>query len=222
MDLRTLDDKIEDKKDKLSIKVLQHPYPSEEQKKQLAQDTGLTILQVNNCYLGQKHNSMLNCHFVQCAGSLYLDIYMDSQDDTVQNYPFKGSLQSSSGGQNTSWKLLASWYNLRKLCLQKTNSIFEWLKRQPEILKNGADVASWLNKTVFLKNEVEPEAQWKEVFPRANGRGMLKKLMEGIEHVQKDVGPQPPGLSPDSNVYRKESTVGYGRDFYLQDLGWGR
>ncbi|XP_059159105.1 homeobox protein Meis1-like [Physella acuta] len=28
---------------------LSHPYPSEEQKKQLAQDTGLTILQVNNC-----------------------------------------------------------------------------------------------------------------------------------------------------------------------------
>ncbi|XP_067115001.1 homeobox protein Meis1a isoform X2 [Osmerus mordax] len=28
---------------------LTHPYPSEEQKKQLAQDTGLTILQVNNC-----------------------------------------------------------------------------------------------------------------------------------------------------------------------------
>ncbi|GFN82852.1 homeobox protein meis1-like [Plakobranchus ocellatus] len=27
---------------------LSHPYPSEEQKKQLAQDTGLTILQVNN------------------------------------------------------------------------------------------------------------------------------------------------------------------------------
>lgn len=26
----------------------QHPYPSEDQKKQLAQDTGLTILQVNN------------------------------------------------------------------------------------------------------------------------------------------------------------------------------
>lgn len=28
--------------------LMQHPYPSEEQKKQLAQDTGLTILQVNN------------------------------------------------------------------------------------------------------------------------------------------------------------------------------
>ncbi|KAJ3649246.1 hypothetical protein Zmor_020999 [Zophobas morio] len=28
---------------------LTHPYPSEDQKKQLAQDTGLTILQVNNC-----------------------------------------------------------------------------------------------------------------------------------------------------------------------------
>ncbi|KAK2182562.1 hypothetical protein NP493_348g01015 [Ridgeia piscesae] len=27
---------------------LTHPYPSEEQKKQLAQETGLTILQVNN------------------------------------------------------------------------------------------------------------------------------------------------------------------------------
>lgn len=29
----------------------QHPYPSEEQKKQLAQDTGLTILQVNNWWV---------------------------------------------------------------------------------------------------------------------------------------------------------------------------
>ncbi|KAI9584516.1 hypothetical protein GQX74_006411 [Glossina fuscipes] len=28
--------------------INQHPYPSEDQKKQLAQDTGLTILQVNN------------------------------------------------------------------------------------------------------------------------------------------------------------------------------
>lgn len=32
----------------LSCVLFQHPYPSEEQKKQLAQDTGLTILQVNN------------------------------------------------------------------------------------------------------------------------------------------------------------------------------
>lgn len=30
---------------------LKHPYPSEEQKKQLAQDTGLTILQVNNWWV---------------------------------------------------------------------------------------------------------------------------------------------------------------------------
>lgn len=30
---------------------LQHPYPSEEQKKQLAADTGLTILQVNNWWV---------------------------------------------------------------------------------------------------------------------------------------------------------------------------
>ena len=28
--------------------IFQHPYPSEEQKKQLSQQTGLTILQVNN------------------------------------------------------------------------------------------------------------------------------------------------------------------------------
>lgn len=33
---------------------LQHPYPSEEQKKQLAQDTGLTILQVNNWWVKVK------------------------------------------------------------------------------------------------------------------------------------------------------------------------
>lgn len=34
-----------------SVCPLQHPYPSEEQKKQLAQDTGLTILQVNNWWV---------------------------------------------------------------------------------------------------------------------------------------------------------------------------
>jgi len=34
------------------ICLLQHPYPSEDQKKQLAQDTGLTILQVNNWWVG--------------------------------------------------------------------------------------------------------------------------------------------------------------------------
>ena len=28
--------------------VLQHPYPSEEQKKELAEQTGLTLSQVNN------------------------------------------------------------------------------------------------------------------------------------------------------------------------------
>ncbi|CAB4068809.1 Homeobox protein Meis1,Homeobox protein homothorax,Homeobox protein Meis3,Putative homeobox protein Meis3-like 1,Homeobox protein meis3-A,Homeobox protein meis3-B,Homeobox protein meis3,Homeobox protein Meis2 [Lepeophtheirus salmonis] len=33
---------------------LTHPYPSEDQKKQLAQDTGLTILQVNNWFIKRK------------------------------------------------------------------------------------------------------------------------------------------------------------------------
>ncbi|EHH30197.1 hypothetical protein EGK_10813, partial [Macaca mulatta] len=33
---------------------LSHPYPSEKQKKQLAQDTGLTILQVNNGFINAR------------------------------------------------------------------------------------------------------------------------------------------------------------------------
>uniref|UniRef100_A0A7M5VC29 Homeobox domain-containing protein n=1 Tax=Clytia hemisphaerica TaxID=252671 RepID=A0A7M5VC29_9CNID len=33
---------------------LNHPYPSEEQKRQLANETGLTILQVNNWYVFQQ------------------------------------------------------------------------------------------------------------------------------------------------------------------------
>lgn len=35
--------------------LLQHPYPSEDQKKQLAQDTGLTILQVNNWWVHDEY-----------------------------------------------------------------------------------------------------------------------------------------------------------------------
>lgn len=38
----------------------QHPYPSEEQKKKLSQDTGLTILQVNNWSVQTKRMLILS------------------------------------------------------------------------------------------------------------------------------------------------------------------
>jgi len=37
--------------------VLQHPYPSEEHKKQLAMESGLNLLQVNNWYAARHRNS---------------------------------------------------------------------------------------------------------------------------------------------------------------------
>lgn len=40
-----------------------------------------------------------------------------------------------------------------RLHLHETNSISEWLKRQSETVKNGANVAFLLNKTVFSKME---------------------------------------------------------------------
>lgn len=40
------------------LSLHQHPYPSEEQKKQLAQDTGLTILQVNNWWVTPRSSSL--------------------------------------------------------------------------------------------------------------------------------------------------------------------
>lgn len=44
----------------LALCVLpQHPYPSEEQKKQLSQDTGLTILQVNNWLVRPQINPLI-------------------------------------------------------------------------------------------------------------------------------------------------------------------
>uniref|UniRef100_A0AAR2KK35 Homeobox domain-containing protein n=1 Tax=Pygocentrus nattereri TaxID=42514 RepID=A0AAR2KK35_PYGNA len=49
---------------------LTHPYPSEEQKKQLAQDTGLTILQVNNCMFGLELGYLLIVWYVFSSSPL--------------------------------------------------------------------------------------------------------------------------------------------------------
>jgi Homeobox KN domain len=46
--VRSVVDRLQTFIEPFSVLSLQHPYPSEDQKKQLAQDTGLTILQVNN------------------------------------------------------------------------------------------------------------------------------------------------------------------------------
>ncbi|TRY83035.1 hypothetical protein DNTS_004453 [Danionella cerebrum] len=61
---------------------LTHPYPSEEQKRQLSQDTGLTILQVNNwsepSSSTEKEQSRLGCEVIgSCRIEFYeVDVYM--------------------------------------------------------------------------------------------------------------------------------------------------
>ena len=54
-----------------------------------------------------------------------------------------------------------------RLHLHETNSISEWLKRQSETVKNGANVAFLLNKTVFSKME-RRQGAGTEVLLRAN------------------------------------------------------
>uniref|UniRef100_A0A1B0BJU1 KN homeodomain domain-containing protein n=1 Tax=Glossina palpalis gambiensis TaxID=67801 RepID=A0A1B0BJU1_9MUSC len=68
--------------------INQHPYPSEDQKKQLAQDTGLTILQVNNWERELKDYSIYTPHAGPSGyGHDPMGYMMDSQAHMMHRPP---------------------------------------------------------------------------------------------------------------------------------------
>ncbi|MEQ2178493.1 Homeobox protein Meis3 [Goodea atripinnis] len=66
---------------------LSHPYPSEEQKKQLSQDTGLTILQVNNWSVFCSINSLIPGLFINARRRIVQPM-IDQSNRSGQGGPY--------------------------------------------------------------------------------------------------------------------------------------
>ena len=78
---------------------LQHPYPTEEQKKQLASQTGLTILQVNNWFINARRRIVQP--MIDQQNRQHLAAQMHYGDPTalfMNQHPFGGQPNFGTGG----------------------------------------------------------------------------------------------------------------------------
>ncbi|OBS82027.1 hypothetical protein A6R68_23983 [Neotoma lepida] len=91
---------------------LTHPYPSEEQKKQLAQDTGLTILQVNNWFINARRRIVqpMIDQSNRAGKSPLVTVFKSGKRKASSSHPPGGLLPGPMSGMGMNMGMEGQWH----------------------------------------------------------------------------------------------------------------